>query len=821
MCPPDLDWDRVSALFHAARDVPGVSRAVWLASEAGDDEALRAEVSSLLDAHERHEALCAETSDPADAAGPEATRLERFGPYQAERLLGRGGMGAVYLARRVDGQFQQTVAVKVMAAHLAGGEFLRRFQTERQVLASLNHFNITRLLDGGVSESGDPYLVMEYVDGRPLDQYCDAQTLGIPGRLQLFLSVCEAVDAAHRSLVLHRDLKPGNILVDAAGAVKLLDFGTAAILAEDSGATVTRGRMLTPRYASPEALRGDRFTVGSDVYSLGVILFELLTGRWPFGEPGSLVNELKRATGVLAPTRPAAAVTRETAALRSLSLDRLRRLVAGDLSAIALKALEEAPERRYLSVRQLADDVTDYLAGRPVRARAQTILYRSSTFLRRHWLTTSAASGFVVLVAAAAILAATEAMKARTEAAKAAQVNEFLVEMLSSARRLDFDPQKFTVAQMLDAADLRLRRASFADPATEAAVQGSLAVSYYALTRNEQAASHADRAVAILRTAGDERDLAAALRIRAQVAEARGQYPAATRDLEEALGRVTSLGRGAPALAVFRIKSSLAQVLAFDQGRQKDRSRRLYEEALQLAARDPGIPRGEAAETMALLGGMLIDGAHDQEAERVLLAALATGRTDDPGGTWEFTPLYHLVLIRSHRKDYVGARTFARQMVDVTARHLGADNGATAQAVVTWAAFAAETGEMSAAVAGVSDAMPRLERAYPSPSLILWHCARDAARVLRLAGRPEAAERYARQSLAVADAAHLADNDPRTANSWDQLGQALCAEGKTGEGIRALDTAAAIYERAGGQWLESAATTHSKIAAARARTPAR
>ena len=205
-----------------------------------------------------------------------------------------------------------------MAAHLAGDDFLRRFRTEAQFLASLEHPNIPTLLDGGVSPSGHPYLVVEYVEGETLDRYSDDRKLGIEARLRLFLQVCQAVDHAHRNLILHRDLKPANVLVTTDGVVKLLDFGTASLLEEGPSVTVTRARMLTPRYASPEQLRGERPGVTGDVFSLGVILYELLTGAWPFGDPDSVMSGLRRAAGHAAPTAPSSAVTAEAPALRSL-----------------------------------------------------------------------------------------------------------------------------------------------------------------------------------------------------------------------------------------------------------------------------------------------------------------------------------------------------------------------------------------------------------------------------------------------------------------------------------------------------------------------
>jgi tetratricopeptide (TPR) repeat protein len=389
------DWGEVEDLFHGALERPASAREKWLHAQTSD-RAVRNEVESLLAGLRRHEELSSEPAAAARVAGQRVAGQDGelrlpgpFGSFQPVRLIGRGGMGTVYLGRRVDGQFEQNAAIKVMAAHLlgtdpGGADFVRRFHTERQLLASLNHPHITRLLDGGVSPAGDPYLVMEYVQGEQLDRYCDSRKLSIEGRLRLFLQVCEAVDYAHRSLIVHRDLKPNNILVTADGQTKLLDFGTAALMAEDSKTTVTRTRMVTPRYASPERLRGERVNTANDVFSLGVILYELLTGAWPFGSPDSLLSELKRALGEASAVLPQNAITKQAAETRAATSDQLRRALKGDLSAILMKALATRPDDRYSSARDFADDIRRYLSGSAVVARGDTFAYRGAKFVSRY-----------------------------------------------------------------------------------------------------------------------------------------------------------------------------------------------------------------------------------------------------------------------------------------------------------------------------------------------------------------------------------------------------------------------------------------------------
>src|SRR5580658_7578707 len=301
--------EQVQTLFFDALDLPPEDRAHWLETHS-PDPSIHEEAAALLSAHER----MSRQARLSASGEPSTIPATAFGAYRAVALLGRGGMSTVYRAERADGQFDQTVALKVMAAYLTGPEFLRRFEMERQLLASLNHNNIARLLDGGLSSNGDPFLITEYVDGQTVDRYCDQRKLGVEARLRIFLQVSDAVDCAHRNLIVHRDLKPGNILVNAGGSVKLLDFGTASLLAARADVTSTRARMLTPRYAGPEQLRGERVNIATDIFSLGVTLYELLTGAWPFGDPNSILRELDRSLGDVPAKQPSAVITEEAAA---------------------------------------------------------------------------------------------------------------------------------------------------------------------------------------------------------------------------------------------------------------------------------------------------------------------------------------------------------------------------------------------------------------------------------------------------------------------------------------------------------------------------
>ncbi len=397
------EWRRAKEVFDAAWELEPRARESYLAAACRGEESVRAEVERMLLALAQNEDFLEEPLlfDAALLpAGEQAGRL--VGQYRLVREIGRGGMGSVYLAVRADEVYNQEVAVKLVwpGPDAAGIEL--RFRQERRILAALNHPNIARLLDGGATEDGWPYLVMEYVAGVPITQYCEERKLSINERLNLFRSVCAAVAHAHQHLVIHRDLKPPNILVTEDGDVKLLDFGIAKLLTSETGdasgpLTQTGLRLLTPEYASPEQTRGDEVTTASDVYSLGVLLYELLTSHRPYQFNSPAFGEIARVICEEEPERPSA---RMKTAGQSLS-----RSLKGDLDQIALKSLRKEPEHRYKSAAQLSDDIQRYLDGEPVIARPATMRYRATKYVKRHKAFTAAAAVFLLALSAGLIVA--------------------------------------------------------------------------------------------------------------------------------------------------------------------------------------------------------------------------------------------------------------------------------------------------------------------------------------------------------------------------------------------------------------------------------
>ena len=468
-------WRQIDQIFQTVLDSAPEDRDSVIDSASGGNPELRREVESLLAAYQRAQfTVNSAFNDGIKVLEQEAGKEQegrRVGPYRVLREIGRGGMGSVYLAARADDAYQKFVAIKLIRRGLDTEDIVRRFRSERQILATLDHSNIARLLDAGSTDDGLPYFVMEYIEGAPIDQFCNAHRLNVTERLNLFQGVCAAVRYAHQNLVIHRDIKPGNVLVTKEGVPRLLDFGIAKLLAPGNtpDASVTNLRPLTPEYASPEQVRLEPVTTASDVYSLGILLYFLLTGHRPYHGPTSSPQQLERTICEEEPEKPSAAVIREEKAdssvdpasissVRGLTPEKLRRRLEGDLDNILLMALRKKPARRYASVEQFSEDIDRHLTNLPVLARADNKGYRAAKFVIRHRAGVSAAVLVFLALLAGVIGTSWQARVARAERARAQQqFND--VRKLATSFLFEFDISIQNVPGATPARKLLVQRA--------------------------------------------------------------------------------------------------------------------------------------------------------------------------------------------------------------------------------------------------------------------------------------------------------------------------------------------------------------------------
>jgi serine/threonine protein kinase len=513
------NWQKVKVIFSEALEVPVKERAAFLDQVCGGHTELRDDVESLLSADEEAgefivEPALVEAGFTADErVVPDTTVVgRRIGAYQIVRELGRGGMGAVFLAVRADAQFEKQVAIKIVKRGMDTDSILRRFVMERQILANLEHPNIARFLDGGTTEDGLPYFVMEYVNGEPITKHCDAKGLSPDERLMLFQKVCAAVQYAHQNLIVHRDIKPGNILITQEGTPKLLDFGVAKLLNPDwtsdrTEQTASVLRLMTPAYASPEQLRGLPINTATDVYSLGVVLYELLSGQRPFHFSSSLPEEIERVLLNAEPMRPSTAALKSTEAAAernsgdSESERALRQSVAdervaneqvrfynpkalrGDLDNIVLKALRKDRERRYASVLEFSEDIHRHLRGLPVTARPDTFSYRAGKFIQRHRAGVAMAVLVAVTLLSATIITSWQAHVARREHAKAelrsAEQRKLASSLISEVQKSLKDvPHSLTAQRLLAQKSLEYLNNLAKDAGDDPQFLGELAAAY-------------------------------------------------------------------------------------------------------------------------------------------------------------------------------------------------------------------------------------------------------------------------------------------------------------------------------------------------------
>jgi len=578
-------WGRIQELFNQAADMPLSERAAFLNAACDGDNILRKELDDLLIADagppsDMQSGIRASLLTQAVSMAIDKTTRDRrseligtvVGAYRLTAILGHGGAGTVYLGERADRQYSAQVAVKVVENALLHEEVTKRFQAERQILANLNHPHIARLLDAGETRAGQPFLVMEYVHGEPIDRYCDSRNLSITQRLQLFVKVCAAVQYAHQNLIVHRDLKPGNILVTADGTPKLLDFGIAKLMdasaktAAELALTRVNDRVLTPEYASPEQILGQNVTTTSDVYALGIVLYELLTGTRPYQVNAVSQLELERSICIMDPARPSVMVDKlgnqqatvmpidikaVAAARGGASIKRLRAELVGDLDAIVMRALRKEPERRYSSVEQLVDDIKRQLEQQPVLARQGNWLYYTKRFVRRHSLGVGMSSaallaliGFTVVVSVQKRSIAEQRDLATQQTARAESVSNFMLEVFTASDPFEAQGKQVTAKDLLDKAGQRISGDLNQQPEVRARLLEAIGRSYQRLGQFDSAIKYLDDSLRLQRSlpTSTQESLANTLAFMGIAYRGRGDYAAAEEAFSKAKAIEESLG---------------------------------------------------------------------------------------------------------------------------------------------------------------------------------------------------------------------------------------------------------------------------------------
>jgi len=654
-------WDEIDRLFDQALDVPAPERAAWLDRACAGDPGCRQQVEALLQADEAAGRFL--EGDALRWAGPSldesdggAADSRRIGPYRIVRELARGGMGVVYLAERSDGQFEQRVALKLIKRGMDSDQIHRRFLAERQILARLGHPHIARLLDGGVSNEGQPYFAIEYVEGTTILDHCDAHRLRLEERLRLFLEVCDAVGYAHQNLVVHRDLKPSNILVTPDGQVKLLDFGIAKVIGEDPGAetglTETGLRVMTPEYAAPEQVRGEPITTATDVYALGAVLYELVSGQRAHRLASRTPSEVERVICQVDPEAPSAAAT---------GADRQR--LRGDIDTITLTALKKEPDRRYATVEQLAGDVRRHLDGLPVTARPDNWRYRASKFVGRHRLGVAAAAVLALSIVAGLAGTIWQARVAAERERAAAAERDFLVQLFEGADPGQQPGHELTASELLTRGRRSIDTTLAGQPAVRAELLTILGTVHRTLGLLPQADTLLGQAVALTRRlpGNVDRELSGRLSAWADILVDRDENDRADTVAREAMGLqrrlpVDDTARVPPLRSFSNVKSAKGDYAEAEA---------LVRQALAIDLRYPGVRDRAIAEDLNLVGYVQYVAGNLRGADSSATAALEIlRRLLPPDHPSLLEALGNLATLRAARGNFREAEPLAREVLE-------------------------------------------------------------------------------------------------------------------------------------------------------------
>ncbi|MGA7304558.1 MAG: serine/threonine-protein kinase [Rhodothermales bacterium] len=723
---------------------------------------------------------------------PDADLPDEIGPYRVTGKIGRGGMGLVVKAERID--LPKQVALKLIAERWVGPQILDRFHREQSALARLQHPNIAQLLDAGTSEEGIPYFAMEYVDGQPVTEYCDKNRIDVRGRLGLFLAICDAVQFAHRNLIIHRDLKPSNILVTQEGRVKLLDFGISKLLDDEGQAlTVTDFRALTPAYASPEQINGSSVTTSSDVYGLGVVLYELLTGRRPFLLSGKSATEIARILSQESPARPSTVVVHEG----EVSVQRtFARSIKGDLDNIVLKALEKEPASRYPSVEAFAADIHRYLQGLPVEARAATLGYRFRKFVTLHrWGVATAASililllGFSVAMTYLATETARERDRATLEAEKSDRVLQFMLDLFEAN-----DPAK-SLGDEVTARELLERGVEHAESLSDQPL--IQAETYQVIGRVYESLGQYERAAELLKKAGllwrselgdNAPELAETLRLRSSALVGLRDLDGAATAAKEAL-QIAEKAYDPPDQSIADGLNSLARVYEVSARYDEADSLLLRSHDMLVALFGPDDER--TIEALKLRGALLTSSGRFPEAETVNRAVLAWQRQHLPENHPDIAAtLNDLAVSIKGQSRFAEAQPFYEEALAIQKKVLGSDDPRTATTLKDLAILHGVQGHYKVAEPYFKEALAAFQRAFGRESARTATMMTAYAVLLGRMGRTEESVAEYREALRIEEKT-LGRLHPETLNARYNLGISLWQSGKRAEALDAIRRATA------------------------------
>ncbi len=815
------NWNRAKQIFSKALELEGGEREEFVRQKCSGNPGLFEEIMSLLKAHQTQGPLDKPLKNIKSAiSSPQPSAQlqgKKIGPYRILKQIASGGMGSVFLAERDDEQFRHQVALKLLPGGFSSENQTLRFLSERQILASLNHRNIAKLLDGGITELGQPWFAMEYIDGKPIDSYCDENKLSVAERLELFQDVCGAVQYAHQQLVVHRDLKPSNILVTQSGDVKLLDFGIAKIMNPDEHPadlplTKTGLLPLTPAYASPEQVRGKTITTASDIYQLGIILYELLSGSRPYELTGQSPSEIERIICEENPTRPSTAVINKSdlrkqiqaeaqkqSAIRDTKPDQLKKLLKGDLDTIILKAIRKEPERRYKSAEKLASDISNYLSGRPVLAHPDSYFYRGRKFLSRHKAGVASAAVILILLIGYAITITWQSqqtqaalLQVQEEAEKSEQITNFLMGMFQASNPAEALGDTVTARILLERG-VRQAEQLQEQPAVQAQMFDVVGRVYRELGEYEQAYEILSLALQIREQISDENSpsLADTYYALGTVLHHRGDY----RESHEFFEQAIEVYQQHSDYQSEEFAGSLFTIAEMRNiRREHDEAEKMHQQALEmrLDLLDPEHP--DVGYSYQALGYTLHLQGKSEEAEAYLQIALGIFEEAYPDVHPSLAELKtNLARVQFAKGNSDHAESNFRQAISINEKVYGSEHTQTGISKKALADFHRAKGDIDAAERGYLELLEIMARQNGNASPLRRPVKQALARLYMENEMYEEAVPWLRDTLQMLTSV-LVEDHPRVLSARRDLGTALLSLRQFDEAEKLLTENLAIVE---------------------------